>query len=193
MRNDHERIILTDVDGVLLNWGYAFKVWMEQKGYDVKDPDVYNVDKIFDMERAESKKMVRHFNESASIGFLPPLRDAIHYVRKLHEEHGYVFHAITSLSLDPHAAKLREQNLAKLFGETAFEKVVCLDTGADKDEALEPYRDSNFVCIEDKVENAEVGDKLGLDSILIEHAYNMDNKDFPLMKNWKDVYEYLES
>jgi hypothetical protein len=193
MRNDHERIILTDVDGVLLNWGYAFKVWMEQKGYDVKDPDVYNVDKIFDMERAESKKMVRHFNESASIGFLPPLRDAIHYVRKLHEEHGYVFHAITSLSLDPHAAKLREQNLAKLFGETAFEKVVCLDTGADKDEALEPYRDSNFVWIEDKVENAEVGDKLGLDSILIEHAYNMDNKDFPLMKNWKDVYEYLES
>jgi len=192
MRNDHERIILTDVDGVLLNWGYAFKVWMEQKGYDVKDPDVYNVDKIFDMERAESKKMVRHFNESASIGFLPPLRDAIHYVRKLHEEHGYVFHAITSLSLDPHAAKLREQNLAKLFGETAFEKVVCLDTGADKDEALEPYRDSNFVWIEDKVENAEVGDKLGLDSILIEHAYNMDNTDFPLMKNWKEVYEYLE-
>jgi hypothetical protein len=192
MRNDHERIILTDVDGVLLNWGYAFKVWMEQKGYDVKDPDVYNVDKIFDMERAESKKMVRHFNESASIGFLPPLRDAIHYVRKLHEEHGYVFHAITSLSLDPHAAKLREQNLAKLFGETAFEKVVCLDTGADKDEALEPYRDSNFVWIEDKVENAEVGDKLGLDSILIEHAYNMDNKDFPLMKDWKEVYNYLE-
>jgi hypothetical protein len=192
MRNDHERIILTDVDGVLLNWGYAFKVWMEQKGYDVKDPDVYNVDKIFDMERAESKKMVRHFNESASVGFLPPLRDAIHYVRKLHEEHGYVFHAITSLSLDPHAAKLREQNLAKLFGETAFEKVVCLDTGADKDEALEPYRDSNFVWIEDKVENAEVGDKLGLDSILIEHAYNMDNKDFPLMKDWKEVYNYLE-
>ena len=192
MRNDHERIILTDVDGVLLNWGYAFKVWMEQKGYDVKDPDVYNVDKIFDMERAESKKMVRHFNESASIGFLPPLRDAIHYVRKLHEEHGYVFHAITSLSLDPYAAKLREQNLAKLFGETAFEKVVCLDTGADKDEALEPYRDSNFVWIEDKVENAEVGDKLGLDSILIEHAYNMDNKDFPLMKDWKEVYNYLE-
>ena len=193
MHKDYEKVILTDVDGVLLNWGYAFKIWMEQKGYNVKDPDVYNVDKIFDMERAESKKMVRHFNESASIGFLPPLRDAIHYVRKLHEEHGYVFHAITSLSLDPHAAKLREQNLAKLFGETAFEKVVCLDTGADKDEALEPYRDSNFVWIEDKVENAEVGDKLGLDSILIEHAYNMDNKDFPLMKNWKDVYEYLES
>jgi hypothetical protein len=110
----------------------------------------------------------------------------------LHEEHGYVFHAITSLSLDPHAAKLREQNLAKLFGETAFAKVVCLDTGADKDDALLEYANSGFVWVEDKVENAETGDKFGLDSILIEHGYNMDNTDFPLMKNWKEVYEYLE-
>lgn len=192
MRKDDERIILTDVDGVLLNWGYAFKVWMEERGHELQDAEVYKVDEMFQLERAYSKKLVRHFNESAAIGFLPPLRDAIHYVRKLHEEHGYVFHAITSLSLDPHAARLREENLKKLFGETAFAKVVCLDTGADKDEALEPYRDSGFVWIEDKEENAEVGDKIGLDSILIEHAYNMDNEDFPLMKNWKEVYEYLE-
>jgi hypothetical protein len=192
MRKDDERIILTDVDGVLLNWGYAFKVWMEERGHELQDAEVYKVDEMFQLERAYSKKLVRHFNESAAIGFLPPLRDAIHYVRKLHEEHGYVFHAITSLSLDPHAARLREENLKKLFGETAFAKVVCLDTGADKDEALEPYRDSGFVWIEDKVENAEVGDKLGLDSILIEHGYNMDNKDFPLMKDWKEVYNYLE-
>lgn len=192
MRKDDERIILTDVDGVLLNWGYAFKVWMQERGHELQDAEVYKVDEMFQLERAYSKKLVRHFNESAAIGFLPPLRDAIHYVRKLHEEHGYVFHAITSLSLDPHAARLREENLKKLFGETAFAKVVCLDTGADKDEALEPYRDSGFVWIEDKVENAEVGDKLGLDSILIEHGYNMENKDFPLMKNWKEVYEYLE-
>ena len=192
MRKDDERIILTDVDGVLLNWGYAFKVWMEERGHELQDAEVYKVDEMFQLERAYSKKLVRHFNESAAIGFLPPLRDAIHYVRKLHEEHGYVFHAITSLSLDPHAARLREENLKKLFGETAFAKVVCLDTGADKDEALEPYRDSGFVWIEDKIENAEVGDKIGLDSILIEHGYNMDNKDFPLMKNWKEVYNYLE-
>lgn len=192
MRKDDERIILTDVDGVLLNWGYAFKVWMQERGHELQDAEVYKVDEMFQLERAYSKKLVRHFNESAAIGFLPPLRDAIHYVRKLHEEHGYVFHAITSLSLDPHAARLREENLKKLFGETAFAKVVCLDTGADKDEALEPYRDSGFVWIEDKVENAEVGDKLGLDSILIEHGYNMDNKDFPLMKDWKEVYNYLE-
>jgi hypothetical protein len=192
MKTDYEKVILTDVDGVLLNWGYAFDIWMNQHGYEMKNRDVYDIAQCYGISKTKGKELVKHFNESAAIGFIPPLRDAIHYVRKLHEEHGYVFHAITSLSLDPHAAKLREMNLAKLFGETAFEKVVCLDTGADKDEELVKYKDTGFVWIEDKIENAHVGDKFGLDSIVMEHGYNMNDYTFPLMKNWKEVYEYLE-
>jgi len=190
--SDYDKVVLVDCDGVLLNWGYAFDCWMEQRGHKMHNRDVYDIADCYGISKATAKKLVRHFNESAAIGFIPPLRDAIHYVRKLHEEHGYVFHAITSLSLNPHAQKLREQNLAKLFGETAFERVVCLDTGADKDEALAEYKGKDYVWIEDKIENAHVGDKYGLDSIVMEHGYNMNDCPFPLMKNWKDVYEYLE-
>ena len=191
MKADYEKVILTDVDGVLLNWGYAFNIWMEQHGHK-KVQDVYTVHKAYGIDRDASKRLVRQFNESAAIGFLPPLRDAIHYVRKLHEEYGYVFHAITSLSLDPHAGELRTQNLKKLFGETAFEKYVYLDTGADKDEALAEYKDTGYLWVEDKVENALVGDKAGLDSVIMEHGYNMHRNELPLMKGWKDIYEYLE-
>ena len=189
---DYKKVILTDADGVLLNWGYAFDIWMQEKGYTAVNPLEYDIAKIYDIPRSESKKLVRFFNESASMGFVPPLRDAIQYVRKLHEEHGYVFHLITSMSKDENAQKLRTMNIKKLFGETAFTKFIYLDTGADKDEVLAQYEGTEYVWVEDKVENAEVGDKLGLDSILMEHAYNMNNKDFPLMKNWKDIYEYLE-
>lgn len=187
----YHKVILTDCDGVLLNWGYAFDVWMEQKGYTVKNPDAYDVGEIYGIERSESKKMVRLFNESAAIGFLPPLRDAVEYVRKLHEEHGYVFHVITSLSKDENAQKLRTKNLKKIFGKTAIEKFIYLDTGADKDVELGEYEGKDYVWIEDKVENAEVGATFGLESILMEHGFNMDNKEFPLMKNWKEIYEYL--
>jgi hypothetical protein len=133
------------------------------------------------------------FNESAAIGFLPPLRDAMYYVKRLHEEHGYVFHCITSLSLDPNAKKLREMNLNKLFGDTAFERVVCLDTGADKDHALAPYQNTGCYWIEDKPENAEVGHNLGLRSILMEHGHNMYHyhEDIPIVKNWKEVYAII--
>ena len=111
--------------------------------------------------------------------------------RKLHEEHGYVFHAITSLSNDQYAQHLRTKNLRELFGDSVFERYVYLDTGADKDDVLEPYKGSGYLWLEDKVENAELGDRIGLESILIEHGHNMDNKQFPLMKNWSELYEYI--
>ena len=139
----------------------------------------------------ETKKLIKIFNESAHIGFLPPLRDAMFYVKRLHEEHGYVFHAITSLSKDENAQELRKMNLRKLFGATAFEKFVFLDTGADKDDALEPYRDTGYWWIEDKIVNCQVGTKVGLKSLLMEHGHNMDYDDpeIPRVRNWKEIYE----
>jgi len=189
--SQYHKVILTDADGVLLNWGYAFDVWMTEKGYTAENKLEYNVGTIYGITKEESRKLVREFNESAHMGFVPPLRDAIQYVRKLHEEHGYVFHLITSMSKDENAQKLRTMNIKKLFGETAFVKFIYLDTGADKDEVLSKYKGTGYTWVEDKVENAVAGDKFGLDSIVMEHGYNMNNEEFPLMKGWKDVYEYL--
>ena len=31
--SSYDNVIVTDVDGVLLNWGYAFDVWMNEQGY----------------------------------------------------------------------------------------------------------------------------------------------------------------
>ena len=185
-----KKLILTDCDGVLLNWEYAFCCWMEDRGCNPIRSDVYDMAVRYGKTKAEMKSLIKVFNESAAIGFLPPQRDAMHYVKKLHEEHGFVFRVITSLSLDPYAKKLRVRNLEKLFG-SAIDDVICLDTGADKDEALEPYRDSGLVWIEDKVENAELGVEMGLNSILVEHEHNMDQKDIPLAKNWKEIYEMV--
>lgn len=188
-----DKLILCDCDGVLVDWVYGFTKWMKQHGYEIQVEGEYDIAKTFGITKAEGKRLVRHFNESAAMGWLPSLRDAVKYVRKLHEEHGYVFHCITSLSLDEHAGKLRKKNLEALFGKTVFEKVTCLDTGADKDEALEPYRDTGCYWIEDKVENAELGDELGLESILIEHGFNEDyeNENIQKVQTWKEIYEMI--
>ena len=188
-------LILTDVDGVLLNWEYAFDTWMQTHGHTRVEGGEYKYDisKRYNVSTEQSKQLIKYFNESAAIGFLPPLRDAMHYVKKLHEQHGYVFHAITSLSLDRNAVHLREMNLRKLFGETAFEKIVCLDTGADKLNALTPYRDSGLWWLEDKIDNCQVGTSLGLKSLLMEHGHNMDYNDpeIPRVKNWQEIYNII--
>jgi hypothetical protein len=189
------KIILTDIDGVALDWEYAFDVWMQQHGFNqVEGGNLkYDIGKRYNIEKEQSKKLIRMFNESAAIGFLPPLRDAMFYIKRLHEEHGYVFHAITSLSRDENAQELRRMNLRKLFGKTAFEKFVFLDTGADKDAALEPYRGSGLYWIEDKKINCEVGHALGLKSLLMEHGHSLDyqHPEIPVVKNWREVYNIV--
>jgi beta-phosphoglucomutase-like phosphatase (HAD superfamily) len=190
-----KKLILTDADGVLLDWEWAFNVWMQEHGFEEVPGSKLNYDMSvrYGIPKEQVKKLIRIFNESAAIGFLPALRDAMYYVKRLHEEHGFRFHCITSLSLDPNAQKLREMNLNKLFGTSAFERIVCLDTGADKEEALQAYEGTGCYWLEDKPENAIAGYNAGLKSLLIEHGHNMHHyhKGITVVKNWKHIYEIV--
>ena len=190
-----DKVILTDADGVLLDWEWAFNVWMQEHGFEPVPGNKlnYDMDVRYGIPKEQVRKLIRLFNESAAIGFLPALRDAMYYVKRLHEEHGYVFHCITSLSRDENAGKLREMNLSKLFGNQAFERIVCLDTGADKHEALAEYQDSGCWWLEDKPENAVVGHAAGLRSLLVEHGHNMHfyHEGITTVKNWKEIYDII--
>ena len=193
-KHNPQKLILVDADGVLLNWEYAFAIWMEQHGHEKQTGAefVYDIGERYGISKDQGRKLIKLFNESAAIGFLPPLRDAMFYVKRLHEEHGYVFHCITSLSTDVNAQRLREMNLNKLFGDTAFERIVCLETGADKNEALEEYAGSGCWWVEDKPENADVGQSMGLRSILMEHGHNMSHLcTYPVVKDWKEIFKII--
>ena len=190
-----QKLILTDADGCILDWEWAFSVWMQERGYTLtadNKKSYYLHHHYNELDEKDAKKVVRTFNESAAIGFLPALRDSAFYVKRLHEEHGYKFRVITSVSLDKNAQKLREMNLRKIFGN-AIDTVICLDTGADKDEALAPYKDSGLWWIEDKYANFKTGLNLGLKSILVEHGHNM-HEDITggfKAKNWREIYDLI--
>jgi FMN phosphatase YigB (HAD superfamily) len=190
----NDRIILTDCDGVLLDWEWAFNIWMTERGY-VQRPnakDYYKIhDQFEDLSWPEAKKFTRLFNESAAIGFLPALRDSVYWVRRLNEEFGYRFICITSLSTDKNAQKLRRMNLEKIYGNM-FDDIVCLETGSDKHEALAKFRDSGMYWIEDKPENSDLGHEYGLRSILLEHGHNMNHEcPYPIVKNWREIFNLI--
>lgn len=188
-----DKLILTDIDGVCLDWEYGFDNWMARHGYTIVDDSDYLMSVKYNIDQNEAKRLIRMFNESAWIRRLTPLRDAIHYIKKLHQEHGYVFHAITSLSNDPYSQYLRTKNLIETFGPTVFEKYTYLDTGADKDEVLENYRDSNLLWVEDKPANAQAGLTVGLRSVLVEHPHNADyqHPDIIRVRNWREIYQLV--
>ena len=180
----------------LLDWEEGFSVWMEHHGHKLVDgyQFMYDIGDRYGITKDQSKKLIKTFNESAAIGFLPPLRDAQYYVKLLHEKHQYQFIAITSLSLDPYAQELREKNLRKLFGHDCFVDVICLDTGADKDEILLEYgkKYPGAYWLEDKPQNVDWGIDAGLKGILVEHGHNMHyNGPGKVAKNWEEIYNII--
>ena len=195
--------ILSDCDGVLLDWAYSFDKWMKfHFDLEVKDYSKYDVGERYqtDWDLLDKKSgenmfyLPRVFCNSSRIGSLKPLRDSVKYVKKLYEEHGITLDVITSLSLDPETQRLRKQNLRKVFGD-AIDRIVFLDTGADKDDMLEEWRDSELLWVEDKFENAKLGIDMGLQSILIEHDFNVDQGDkareagITVVRTWKEIYD----
>ena len=187
-----ENIILVDCDGVLCDWEYSFTQWMHHQDIPTMDQSEYDIGKRFHLERGTAKRLVRQFNESAAIAFLPPLRDAVYYMKRLNMLHGYKFHCITSLSENKYAQRLRTQNLELLFGKEVWDDFVYLPCGADKDKALSEYKGTGCFWVEDKPENAEVGKALGLDSILVAHDHNAYyDGDIPRYWKWKDIYKYI--
>ena len=189
----HEKTILTDCDGVLLAWEGAFHEWMSSKGFTKKEHGTYDISKTFGIPKTLGKKLVKEFNESAWMGFLPAFKDARSGVAKL-VEHGWKFIVITSLSLDPKAQMLRISNLKNIFGKNVFIEVICLDTGEDKDAELVKFKDSGLWWIEDKPENAECGLKYGLKPILIEHEHNKEHEEdgIEYAYDWEEIFNIIE-
>jgi FMN phosphatase YigB (HAD superfamily) len=189
-----ENLILVDVDGVLLDWEWGFYDFIKFRYPKLKllNPNAYKVGEKFNITAKEGRALSREFNNSARIGSLNPLRDSVKYVKKLYSR-GYMFHAITSQSLDPYSQKLRISNLENIFGKI-FVDYTILDTGADKGEALKTittkYPGENFYWIEDKGENLDLGEMLGLEPILMSHPHNIDyigNR----VHYWEEIHNYI--
>lgn len=184
--------ILTDVDGVLLDWEIIFDNWMTKQGYEPVNYSDYKQSSRYEIPQDLADDLVKRFNESAWIGYLPVLRDAYNGVRKFVDA-GYTFECITSLSNDRYASELRSQNLVNIFGHDAFSRIRCIGTGADKDDILAEY-DSHF-WIEDKPVNCLAGLKADHFPILIDHHYNQDFKNGHVFraKNWDEIFDYVEN
>ena len=186
-----KRIIL-DCDGVLLDWAYAFDVWMVEHGYSKisNTNQYYEQTRRYGISQVEAVSQIKKFNESGCVGFIPAFRDSVEYVTKL-SELGWKFEVISCLDKDKYAQKLRQKNLLHLFGDV-FDFIDCaLDFTVGKEQyLLDRYKGKNYYWIEDSVDHAESGKRVGLNSIVMDHPYNKE-WDGLRVKNWKEIYQII--
>ena len=201
----NNRIILTDVDGVLLEWEHHFTKWMLQKTlFDDRGAryhphrllpdkqDTYWMEERFGLTKNEIRIQIREFNRSAWMGTQRPMLGSQTWVKLLAAE-AWTFIPITSQTSDKPAQELRKRRLGELFGDHVFTNYHILGTGADKDSALAEFHDTGLYWVEDKPANAVAGLKYGLKPILIDQPYNRDfnHPDVIRVNNWKQIHEIL--
>jgi uncharacterized HAD superfamily protein len=205
MPTSNNRIILTDVDGVLLEWEHHFTKWMLHRSYFDEHgnryypykllpnkQNTYEMAERFGMTKDQIRALIREFNRSAWMSTQRPMLESQTWVKLLAAE-GWTFIPITSQTSDIPAQQLRKRRLGELFGDHVFTNYHILGTGADKDSALAEFHDTGLYWVEDKPYNAVAGLKYGLKPILIDHPYNQDfdHPDIIRVSNWKEVYQIL--
>lgn len=184
------KTIVSDCDGVMLDWSFAFDIWMTEQGYTkLTGADQHFHQTLrYGVTEEEAFSNVLKFNESGMVGCIPAYKDAVEYVTKFAED-GYRFEIISSLHMDKYAQKLRMGNLKHLFGDV-FEYInSSLDFREGKKPILEDrYKDSNTIWLEDSTKHAIAGDEVGMNTYIFDHPYNQDyagNR----VKNWKELYD----
>ena len=199
------RIILTDVDGVLLEWEHHFSKWMLQRTlFDKKGSryhpyrlledkeNTYEMAERFGVTIPQIRKEIREFNRSAWMGTQRPMPGSQTWVKLLHAE-GWTFIPITSQTSDKPAQELRKRRLGELFGEQVFSNYHILGTGADKDSALAEFHNTGLYWVEDKPKNALAGLNYGLKVLLYDRPYNRDfnHPEITRVNNWEQIHEML--
>ena len=191
------KLILTDMDEVLLDWGGHFEAWY-LKSYPLFDGnapkgrmrDFDNIEDWLACDYKTTRKLIEMFNQCKDhFPVITPYAHAVEYVNRLHRE-GYAFVAITACAKDVWTHDARRTNLQTYF-PGVFDTVHCVGLGQAKTEFLDRYKPTWW--IDDKVKHAEVGGRLGHKAFLMEQPYNVtaELKYSKRVRDWKEIYDCI--
>ena len=185
-----DKTILTDCDGVLLDWESSFQVWVSRQGYCYQDRYANHPDlaQRLGVDYAEADKLIQRFNSSADFEKLEAWRDSVTVVRRLKRQ-GWKFVVITTAGLHPWTHALRKNNLDRVFGPGIIDELHVLELHGNKGTKLADYQNSGLYWIEDKPSNAELGFDYGLKPLLMNTSSNSHYRygKVPRVKNWTDI------
>lgn len=191
------KYILTDCDGVLLDWRSAFMTWMTDQGYDIINPN-YPANFLhegYGITHREISKLVNLFCNSSRIGFLEPLEHSVENILAIYKETGYKFVVITALGDDICTQRLRMDNLIRIYGNDIFQEFIF--TSHDKSEPLDRFKDNALFFVEDKFSNATLSLTFGIQSFIIKQPWNrhrinqISKSQIIEVDDWRDIRKHI--
>jgi beta-phosphoglucomutase-like phosphatase (HAD superfamily) len=166
------KVILTDIDGTLLNFDAAFESWMRRQGFPkhVQTSDQYALGPSYRMTEVRILALLAQFFDETHAARMEPLPCAAEIVPRLHRE-GWKFVAISASPNSRAVISRRRENLRAAFGFD-FAAVWHLGFKANKMPMLRSFTRS--VWVEDHLDHALAGWKVGHRTFLLDRPYNSD-------------------
>jgi hypothetical protein len=188
-----KKLIITDVDGVLLDWSSEFDRWMLGLGHVRPDgsPTSYALSDHWNLPEWVINHLVKEFNESSYTAFIKPYGEAGHYVKRL-ADRGFRFATVTSFGGNSASRALRRFNLENIFGDV-FDEHNIIELHGDKTPILKKWEGTEYWWLEDNINNAKKGLDLGLRPILMRHDHNLEYQDDDMLvaNNWLEIYRII--
>lgn len=189
------RILLTDVDEVLLQWMVEFKQFLINNKYSTVSsfPSTWALhDWILHdgspLTENETRKLILQFNHSDQFQSLKPYDHAKETLSFL-KEFGFHIVAISSCTDDHDVFTKRKFNLDTNF-PGLIDNLICLPLGSPKIDVLTKFPQS--IWIDDNIHNVQDGIKLNHFSFLMKRPWNNEpDDDIPFFSSWIDIKNFV--
>lgn len=170
-----DKIVLTDVDGTIVDFAHPFHDWMDERGFQVVDNKHltrnFLIREVFNCSPEEHEDEVLAFSESPVFAKLPALPNAQEAIQGLRDD-GWRVVAITACHVSDAAMAGRKANMKDLFG-IEEQDVIFVGPMASKLEVLSKMPKGYWV--EDLVHHAQEGYTTGHIPIIFDRPYNRLN------------------
>ena len=183
-----KKLLLVDIDGVVLDWFESFRIFLVAKGISINGKEPLNWSMKSWVDHNDIAGLILEFNNSEAFGEIPPMTGAIETLKEISREREVV--AITSCGLTNR--DLRVGNLNALFGAEFFKEIFTLDLGESKENYLNRYEPSFW--IDDNSKNAQCGADLGHNSILFHALHNRAFRHPKVTRlfDWYEIFNFLK-
>ena len=190
------KTILTDVDGVVLDWTSPFEQWIENEKmplevFEISLFEYKSIEDWLGISKEDATNLITEFSLTDHFKSLPSFPDATVIIPEL-KKLGHNFVAITACDSSDQARMKREINLEKLF-PGIFDDVIF--TGLDNSLGKRPYLEkwSNCYWVEDTHEHAVVGNEVGHTVFFVENEirYPTVHPDLIKINSWYDIFKHI--
>jgi len=188
------KILITDIDEVLLDWSDSFdKFLREEYGYD----DIHLRDnpkrlwEVVGVHESDIGMIMSVHNDSTAFSKLDYKKDSA-ILKDNYKKFDKII-AVTSCGSDTSIQEKRIKNLTEKFGDI-FDKIEFLDFLNPKHEALErikeKFSEDRIYMIDDSVKDVEYARSIGIDAYVYKATFH-DPKDLPVVESFTEFLEKL--